>query len=312
VTGDDAGPPLHEALAAWILLAVVAAMVWVTYARLPASDFYNVSGTGFGAGAARVLVFVGWPVSIAAVALVAVAADRLLAAGAPLRVVAAVAAAATLLCASIAWPGVITQSNLDAKPSNAIAAAGVALAVVLAAWAERTAGLGRAVGRLRGDVPSAAVIAVMTLAAVPWILANLGVYAGDVPGLGDVYMSKQVLPEPGHPDLHAVHLGNHEGLDGCLLAGIALALRRVLPRMRPTALRGILGGYLALVLAYGVMVAANDGWHEQIVKRGWTGRMLPSVITPSLNLGWALLIAAAVVLYLTAFRVRARPATAAP
>jgi hypothetical protein len=310
MTGRDEGPPLHEAVAAWILLAAVAAMVWVTYARLPASDFYNVSGTGFGAGAARVLVFVGWPVSIAAVALVAVAADRLLAVGATRRLVVGTAVAATLLCASIAWPGVITQSNLDAKPSNAIAAAGVALAVALTVWAARAAGIGRAVGRLRGDMPSAVVVAVMAVAAIPWILANLGVYAGDVPGLGHVFMSKQVLPEPGHPHLRAVHLGNHEGLDGCLLAAIALGLRRVLPRMRATALRGVLGGYLALVLAYGVMVAANDGWHEQIVKRGWTGRMLPSVITPGLGAGWALLIVAAAVLYVTAFRVREGPVRA--
>ena len=46
--------------------AIVAALVWITYARLPASDFYNVTGTGFGAGAARVLVLLGWPISLAA------------------------------------------------------------------------------------------------------------------------------------------------------------------------------------------------------------------------------------------------------
>jgi len=65
----------------------------------------------------------------------------------------------------------------------------------------------------------------------------------------------------------------------------------------------VLGGYLALLLGYGVMVAANDGWNEQIVKRGWTSFGLPDVITPALSAGWAILIVAAAVLYLYAFRV---------
>src|SRR6185312_4648054 len=120
-----------------------------------------------------------------------------------------------------------------------------------------------------------------------------------VPGLHAVFMSKKILPEPGHPTLRAVHLGNHEGLDGWLLAVTALLLRPVLAR------------YLALLLCYGVMVSANDGWNEQIVKRGWTSRGLPSVLSPALNYGTAILVVAAVVVYLAAFRVRtAEPVTA--
>jgi hypothetical protein len=65
-----------------------------------------------------------------------------------------------------------------------------------------------------------------------------------------------------------VHLGNHEGLDGWLLAATALGLRRALPTMRATGLRSVLAGYLAVLLVYGVMVAANDFCHEQLVKRG--------------------------------------------
>jgi hypothetical protein len=55
------------------------------------------------------------------------------------------------------------------------------------------------------------------------------------------------------------------------------------------------------------MVAANDGWNEQIVKRGWTSFGLPDVITPAASAGWAILIVAAALLYLTAFRVRPQP-----
>ena len=64
------------------------------------------------------------------------------------------------------------------------------------------------------------------LVAIPWILAGVGVYTGDVPVLDDVYISKAVVPEPGEPALRAVHLGNHEGIDGILLAATAFALRR--------------------------------------------------------------------------------------
>ena len=82
---DARGPGLVEALAVWATFGVVAVMVWITYARLPADVFYNVTGTGFRAGASRVLVLLGWPISLAAVALVAVAADRFLALGASRR-----------------------------------------------------------------------------------------------------------------------------------------------------------------------------------------------------------------------------------
>jgi hypothetical protein len=281
--------------------------VWITYARLPASDFYNVTGTGFRAGASRVLVLLGWPISIAAVALVAVAADRLLGSAPPPRVRRATivaAVVATVLCATIAGPGVIDEADLDAKPVNGLAAIGVGIALLLTLAATRRTGVGRFVRGRPGDTAAIVFIAVLLIAGIPWILANVGFYVGDVPGLRTVFMSKKILPEPGHPTLHAVHLGNHEGLDGILLAAIALGLRRVLPELRPTRLRGVLGAYLALMLAYGSLVALNDGWNEQIVKRGWTGVGTPKVLNPGPTPSTALLIAITVVLYLAAFRVR--------
>jgi hypothetical protein len=304
------GPGLHEALAAWAAFGVVAAMVWITYARLPADVFYNVTGTGFWAGASRVLVLLGWPISLAAVALVAVALDRFLASSpSPGERRAAVAAAvvATVLCATIAAPGVIDESDLDAKPVNALAAIGVGIALVLTVATARRAGIGTFAPRRPGDRAAVVGIALLLAGGIPWILANAGFYAGDVPGLRSVFMSKQILPEPGHPTLHAVHLGNHEGIDGIVLAATALGLRRVLPRMRRTRLRGVLGAYLALMTAYGVLVALNDGWNEQIVKRGWTTVGTPKVLNPGPNPSTALLAAAAAVLFLAAFRVRPAP-----
>jgi len=303
---DGRGPGLVEALAVWAAFGVVAALVWITYARLPADVFYNVTGTGFRAGASRVLVLLGWPISIAAVALLAVATDRFLASSpspAARRAAVAAAIASALLCATIAWPGVIDEADLDAKPSNGLAAVGVGIALALTIAAIRRAGAGTLVRHRPGDGIATAFIVVLLIAGIPWILANAGLYAGDVPGLRSIFMSKQILPEPGHPTLHAVHLGNHEGIDGILLAATALALRRVLPQMRPTRLRTALSAYLALLLPYGALVALNDGWNEQIVKRGWTDVGTPNVLTPGLTLSTGLLIALTVLLYLTVFRV---------
>jgi hypothetical protein len=304
---DARGPGLVEALGVWAAFGVVAAMVWITYARLPADVFYNVTGTGVRAGASRVLVLLGWPISLASVALLAVAADRFLA-SAPTpgarRAASAAAAASALLCATIAWPGVIDEADLDAKPVNALAAVGVGIAVALTIAAARRAGVGAFVRHRPGDRAAIVLIVLLLVAGIPWLLANAGFYAGDVPGLRSIFMSKRILPEPGHPNLHAVHLGNHEGIDGILLAATALALRRVLPQMRATRLRGVLGFYLALMLPYGVLVALNDGWNEQIVKRGWTDVGTPKVLNPGPNPSTALLVALTVVLFLTAFRVR--------
>jgi hypothetical protein len=303
---EGAGPGLREVVWCWLIWAVVAATVFVTYARLPSSDFYNVTGSGVTGGAARVVVLIGWPISLAAVALMAVVADRLLAsspsAGTRRGVVWA-SVASLILCATIAWPGVIKQSNLDAKWANGLAVIGVGLAVGLTVFAARRTGMGPSAVRGRGDRIALVAAAVFALAALPWIFANLGVYVGDVPGLKAIFMSKKILPEPGHPHLHAVHLGNHEGLDGWLLTVTALLLRPLLWQMRRTRLRAVLGGYLALLLCYGVMVAANDGWNEQLVKRGWTSRGLPSVLTPTVSWGWLVLLVAATVVYMTAYRV---------
>jgi len=303
------GPGIREALWGWAIWGVVAGTVFVTYARLPARDFYNVTGTGVWSGAARLLVLTGWPVSLAALALLAVACDRLLAAELDRdarRAVIGVAIVAAVLCATIAFPGVIKQSDLDAKPVNLLAGAGVLMALGLTLYAWRRTGAGPPAERTRGDRIALWAAVVYALAALPWIFANLGFYVGDIPGLHALFMSKKILPEPGHPTLRAVHLGNHEGLDGWLLAVTALILRPCLTRMRATRLRSILAGYLALLLCYGVMVSANDGWNEQLVKRGWTSHGLPSVLSPALDYGTAILFVAAVIVYLVAFRVRTR------
>ena len=76
------------------------------------------------------------------------------------------------------------------------------------------------------------------------------------------------------------------------------------PRCGPRGCAASSAFYLALLFPYGFLVALNDGWNEQLVKRGWTDVGMPQVLNPGPNPSTALLIALTVVLFLTAFRVR--------
>ena len=216
-------------------------------------------------------------------------------------------AASIALCATIALPGVLDQDHLDARTANLPAAVGVLLALLVTLAAVAVRGTGARAPLTRGDRLAIAAVPVLVVVAVPWILAGVGVYTGDVPVLDDVYISKTVVPEPGEPELRAVHLGNHEGIDGFLLAATAFALRRALRRMRPTVIRPLLGGYLALIAVYGMAVAADDFWIEQLQKRGTVSRGLPYVLTPGPRPAWAALVAVACLVYVVAFRVGNEP-----
>jgi hypothetical protein len=206
-------PGLAEALFAWILLAVLGAAVFVTYARLPASELYHVSGSGVTGGASRLVVFLGWPGGLIAIAVLAIVADRLR--SLPARLAALAAAG---LCASIVVPGVIDQADLDARPVNALAAIGVGAAVLLTAIAQARGGIGESapIGWL--DAARIALAVVLLLAAIPWIAAELGFSVSDAPVLGSIFMGDQRIEAPGQETLMAVHLGDHHGMVGTLLA----------------------------------------------------------------------------------------------
>ncbi len=296
--GNAPRPGLAEVLAVWLLFGLVAVAMWVTYSRLPAHEFYNVSGEGFTAGAGRVLVFLNFPLSLAAIALLAVVAERV---RGRLAVVAALAA---VLCAVVFWPGVVEQSDLDAKPVNAIPALGILLAVVLTGVALARGGIGASRPFGGGwDAARAVTVVLLVLAALPWWLAEVGVYIGHIPGLGSLFMSDELWPEPGHPDLRAVHLGHHHGLDGILFALSALALSRVVPDLRTPFLRVALGFYVALMFVYGLANALQDFWLEQLVKRGTTSLKLPSMIVPKPSWAWAAILVTALLIHFAAPRV---------
>jgi hypothetical protein len=269
--------------------------VWVTYARLPVAELYNVSDNGVAAGAGRALVFLNYPTALVAIALLAVLAERL---RGRLALVAALGAA---LCAVVFWPGVVEQSDLDAKPVNAVPALGVLIALVLTGVALARGGIG-ASQPFGGvwDVARALLAGILILGSLPWLSGELGFYLDDVPGLGSFFMSGEPRPEPGHPDLTAVHLGHHHGMDGTLLALSALALSRVVGDISGRFLRSAFGFYVALMLAYGLANAVQDFWLEQLVKRGTTSLRIPSMIVPEASWAWAALVLAALVIHFAA------------
>ena len=182
----------REPLVVWLLFAVVALEILVTYSRLPAEELYHVSGSGLVGGVSRVVVFLNFPVALVAIAIVAVSFERL-----PARA-RAVAAVAALLCTPVFWPGVVSQADLDARWVNAIAAMGVFLAFVV------TATTTRAPADPHGDRVRVVLAPLVLLVGLPWFAAELGFF----------------FPGP------HVHHGHHHGMDGVLLVLSALLLSR--------------------------------------------------------------------------------------
>jgi hypothetical protein len=275
-------------LLVWSLLSAFAVLTFVTYSRLPAADLYSVSREGLAGGASRTLVFLDFPVAFAAIGILAVCARR---AWRPAT------ALGMALCAVAAVPGVLDLDDLDARPVNGVPAAGVAVALGVTGWALRRGGLGASDKLLLGDRLRIGLTVALLLIAVPWLFAEAGFYAPD-----PIYAEEI----PSGEDHAAVHLGGHHGTYGVLLSLSALALSRV--RIGAWA-----SGYLALMLAYGMTIAAEDFWLEQVVKRGAVDSRIPSLLEPELELGWLGILAAAAVIEVGWFRRerRLRPRTPA-
>jgi hypothetical protein len=282
----SAGPGLGEAYVLWALFGLVALCVLVTYSRIEPHELYHVSRSGLGGGLSRVLVLLNFPTALMAIAVLALVAER--------RRLGWWALVPLALCAVIVVPGVVDEGDLDARWINVVPALGVAIVLVLTL---RTA-IGPP-GDPRGDRLRIIVAVVLGLFALPWIFAELGFY---IPG--PVFLAHEQYQ--GHA---TVHLGEHHGFEGYLLVLTALLLSRQLPRMRrPT----LLAAYLSLMIPYGVGNMLNDGWNEQIVKRGWTGWKVPSVLQPGVTWMWGLVIVAGAAIFFTAFQPRRDQAATHP
>jgi hypothetical protein len=284
------GAGLGEAFVVWALVGLVALAVCVTYARLPAAELYHTSVEGLAGGLGRAVVVLNFPIALIAVGVLGLVADRADARGTDIA-----GAISVALCAVVAVPGVVEQSDLDAKWVNAIPASGVALAFALTVLTAMRYGVGDN-GRVPGDAVRLVLLAVLAIVAAPWIAAELGFYLDDVPGLGFV-MAGDVVPEPGAPSLRAVHLGQHHGLDGAVVAASGLLLSRQLGRMRRPRLRVAAGAYFALMLVYGFANVLQDFWLEQLEKRGTVDVSIPTMIQPAASAAWLAILAAAAGVY---------------
>ena len=77
-----------------------------------------------------------------------------------------------------------------------------------------------------------------------------------------------------------------------MLVLTALLLSRV--RLPTGTLRLVVTGYLGAQLAYGSVNLAQDLWHEQVVKRGWTDADIPSALVPGARPIWLVIVLLAV------------------
>jgi hypothetical protein len=266
------GPGLAEVFAVWALCGAISLAILVTYSRIPHEQLYHVSGEGLSGGLSRVLVFVNWPGALIATVVLGIVVERV---RSPF-----VALLALGLCLVIFIPGVLDQADLDAKWINVLPAIGVLLVLVLSVVAARSGGVG-GWGSPRGDGVRIAAFVVLALVSLPWFFAELGFH---IPG--GVFLSSEV-----HEGEAAVHLGEHHGLAGLQVIAAMLLLSRELPRLRAGWRRTALAAWMSGLIAYGLGNIANDAWGEQVVKRGWTDFALPSVVRPSANWLWLVVLA---------------------
>jgi hypothetical protein len=278
-----------EAIAAWAVWALLLVVVAVTYARVPVAELYRVSNDGLAGGLGRAVVLSNYPIALMAIALVLIAVAAL-----PRRAWWA-AAPAIVLCSATAFA--VDPSALDVRAVNALPAVGVVVAVALTAAAASRAGASF-VPRLPGDPARLVLGGVVVLSSLPWFAADLGTYFP-----GDIFLTRTVVTE-GNETLAAVHVGHHHGVDGAMLVLTALLLSRARPPGR--RLRAILTAYVALMFAYGGVNAAEDVWHEQVIKRRWVDWRIPAAQVPSLSFVWLAILALAAVAYLVFAREQRR------
>ncbi len=291
-------PSLAPTLGIWVLIGILLIGILTTYSRLPLSELYNVSRIGLEGGLSRALVFLNYPVAFLAIPLIVLAVARLLWSNSVRTsmhrgVVLSVAALALGLSLVAAIPGVVDQHDLDARWVNAVPAVGVLLAIGLTIVAIRVAGSGRSTGWSMLDNVRVGVTTVAAVLSLPWIFANFGVYIGDIPGLGAVFMSRQI---PEWETTVAVHLGDHHGMNGITFLVAGLWLSRELTRFVSLAARVALASYLSLMMVYGTFIAAQDFWLEQFVKRGWVTIEIPHAVVPALTPVWGVIVVTTAVL----------------
>jgi hypothetical protein len=277
----------------WLLFGATALTVLLTYAWRPTAELYHVSVGGLAGGLGRTLVYLNYPIALAAIAIVLVLWPLL---DGRERGIGAVACA---LCAVTVVA--VDQDDLDARWINVVPALGVALALGLTLAATRRAGASFT-PRLRFDFLRLALAGAALLVSVPWIAALLGVYLPE-----GIFVMERPGVENG-TTIAAVHLGQHHGFMGTVLVWSALLLSRPAVAVRGR-LGSVLRAYLSVAFAYGAVNLAQDAWNEQLWKRNLVDAKIPSALLPAFEPIWlvTLALACGAVLVLGRERRRAAP-----
>jgi hypothetical protein len=79
-------------------------------------------------------------------------------------------------------------------------------------------------------------------------------------------------------------------------------------RLRTGGVQRAYAALLSLMLVYGAVNVVEDGWYEQVVKRGWTSADIPSALMPGANVIWGLIVVTAATVYGLGFARPGQPA----
>jgi len=101
--------------------------------------------------------------------------------------------------------------------------------------------------------------------SLPWILCKVGIYISDVPLLNLIFLGQQSYE--GHP---SVHLGDHHGFGGWYFVTIVwvLVYTRLIDKIQKPQVKKFIIFGLSFLYYYGMIQVLEDGFNEQLAKRG--------------------------------------------
>ena len=272
-------PGQGEALGAWALLGTTTLVVLVTYSRLDAAALYNVSHEGLAGGLSRAVVLVNFPV-----ALVAdrsrprrrrrPAAQRVARRGTGDR-----ALGARLGRGRPERPG----RPLDQRPPRTRCGAGA-----LADRGRRSCRRSVVRAASRGRPPSS-----RRRGRRPRPVASVDRRGSRLPSAGRRLPRRRGVHEGNGRTFAAVHLGHHHGGDGACSFSPRCSCPAFGCRRAACGLHGH-GLSRSACSPTASVNLAQDLWHEQVVKRGWTDADIPSALVPGARPIWLVIVLLAV------------------
>lgn len=110
-----------------------------------------------------------------------------------------------------------------------------------------------------------ALFIIFCFLSIPWILAIVGIYVSNIPLLNLIFLGQQFYQ--GHP---AVHLGDHHGFGGWFFVTTVwiLMYTRLLDKIQKPWIKKFIVFAFSFILYYSLILVLEDGFNEQLAKRG--------------------------------------------